>query len=344
MTSAEDAVAPEPAARGRQRLRRPGRSRAAYAFVLPLLAIFAAFYAWPALNTVLSSGFEWGLINPWRLTEPGSWEFVGLGNYSETLGSESFWNAVVNTTIWLVFFPLLVTGVSLIVSILIWFAGRGLAPLLFRTAFILPMTISLAAVGVIWGFVYNPDPDFGLLNAVVGALDLDFEIDWGPLHLQTGQWLSDLGSLDLGFTELRLTNLSLIAPAVWAFIGFGVITFTAGLTSVDQDLIDAARVDGARLRHVIRYVLIPQLRGSLVIVAVVSVIFALRTFDIVYVLTDGGPGSDTEVLALLLFKQAFVFLDEPDAGLATTVAVLLSLVLVAGAYPYLRRLLEGTPR
>jgi raffinose/stachyose/melibiose transport system permease protein len=321
-------------ARGRER-------RVAYAFVMPLVAVFAGFYLWPALNTVLSSFFEWGLLGPWRLTEPGNWDFVGLGNYSETLGDPVFWTSVVNTMIWLVFFPLLITGLSLTISILIWFAGRGVGPVIFRTAFILPMTISLAAVGVIWGFIYNPDPDFGLLNAVIQALHLDVAIDWGPLEFQTGQWLSDLGSLDIGFTELRFTNLSLIVPAVWAFMGFGVITFTAGLTSVDEDLIDAARVDGARLPQIVRHVLVPQLRGSLVIVGVVSVIFALRTFDIVFVLTEGGPANDTNVLALLLWKEAFVFLDSPQAGQATAIAVLLSAILIVGAYPYLRRLLEG---
>jgi ABC-type sugar transport system permease subunit len=240
--------------------------------------------------------------------------------------------------------PALVTGLSLLVAIAIWFAASGRLGTLFRTIFILPMTISLAAVGVIWGFVYNPDPDFGVLNALVRLLHLDVTINWGPLHFRTGEWLSDLGRLDLGFTELRFTNISVILPAVWAFVGFGVITFTAGLTAVSQDLIDAARVDGARARHIVRHVLVPALCGPLTIVAVVSVIFALRTFDIVYVLTGGGPAQDTQVLMLLLWQQAFVFLDSPQGGLAAAIAVLLSAVLVTGAYPYLRGLLRGAPR
>lgn len=346
--AAQTPAGPAPGPLRRRAARLAGLARAmaerhaGYAFVLPLLAIFAGFYLWPALNTLLSSFFEWGLLGPWRLTEPGNWEFAGVGNYVEVIKDPVFWTAVVNTGVWLVFFPLLITGLSLIVSILIWTTGRGIGAVIFRTAFILPMTISLAAVGVVWGFIYNPDPDFGLLNAIVGALHLDVAIDWGPLDFQTGQWLSDLGSLDLGFTELRFTNLSLIVPAVWAFLGFGVITFTAGLASVDEDLIDAARVDGARLRQVVRHVLVPQLRGSVVIVGVVSVIFALRTFDLVFVLTDGGPANDTQVLALLLWKEAFVFLDSPQAGSATAIAVLLSLVMIIGAYPYLRRMLCGS--
>jgi len=305
-----------------------------YGFVLPLFAVFVAFYLWPALNTIASSLFEWGLLNPWELQASGEWDFVGLGNYGELLGSERFWNAVLNTAVWLVLFPLLIVGVSLAVSILIWFARLGRVA--FRTVFVLPMTISLAAAGVIWSFVYNPD--FGVLSALVERLGLDGSLDLGFIHFEGGNWLSDPGVIDLGVAELRLVNLSLIVAGFWAFTGFGVITLTAGLTTMSQDLIDAATVDGARPRQIVRYVIIPQLRGPLVVVGVISVIFALRTFDIVWVMTRGGPAQDSEVLAVLLWKQAFAFLDSPQAGLATAVAVLLAALLVALAYPVLRGL------
>jgi ABC-type sugar transport system permease subunit len=95
-------------------------------------------------------------------------------------------------------------------------------------------------------------------------------------------------------------------------------------------------VDGANAAQVVRHVVLPQLRPSMVVVAVVSVIFALRTFDIVFVMTGGGPAQDTQVLALLLWQQAFTFLDTPQGGVAAAVAVLMSVALVAGAQPYLR--------
>jgi ABC-type sugar transport system permease subunit len=316
---------------------------APYLLIAPLLAIFVGFYLWPALVTVLSSFFEWGLLRPWSLVEPERWDFVGLGNYSETLTDPSFWNAALNTAIWLVVFPLLVAAFSLLVSILVWNVSRG--GTVFRTMFVLPMTISLAAAGVIWSFVYNPDPQIGMLNAVLDRLGI-LGADWrlGPLELHLGAWLSDPGVLHLGFADVRLTNLALVVPAFWVFSGFGVITLTAGLTAVSYELVEAAKVDGANAWQVARHVLVPALRGPLMVVAVVSVIFALRTFDIVYVMTEGGPAQDTMVLALLLWQQAFAFLDTPQAGLATAVAVLLSAVLVAGSYRYLRQLLAGRPR
>jgi ABC-type sugar transport system permease subunit len=340
----EAARAQAPPPRPRAARRAGGRERyVPYLLIAPLLAIFAAFYLWPALVTVLSSFFRWGLLRPWSPVEPERWNFVGLANYSETLTDASFWNAALNTAIWLLVFPLLVAAFSLLVSILIWNVARGGA--VFRTTFVLPMTISLAAAGVIWSFVYNPDPQVGMVNAVLDKLGI-LGADWrlGPLELRPGAWLSDPGVLDLGFADIRLTNLALIVPAFWVFTGFGVITLTAGLTAVSYELVEAAKVDGANAWQVARHVLVPSLRGPLVVVVVVSVIFALRTFDIVYVMTEGGPAQDTMVLALLLWQQAFAFLDTPQAGLATAVAVLLSVALVAGSWPYLRQLVAGRPR
>lgn len=307
-----------------------------YLFTAPLVAVFVGFYLWPAVQTIGSSFFRWGLLNPWDPFDPGGWDYVGLDNYAEILSSESFWNATVNTAIWLVALPLLVGVFSLALAILVWFAGRGSS--VYRSIFVLPLTISLAAIGVIWTFVYNPDPDIGVLNAVLAAVGLDdANIDIGWFQLHVGDWLSNPGQLAIGPIEIKFANLAVIMPAFWAFTGFGVITFTAGLTALPGDLVEAARVDGARPLQIVRHVIIPSLRGPMIVVLVQMVIFALRTFDIVYVMTGGGPAEDSMVLALLLWKQAFEFLDSPQAGQSAAIAVLLSVVLVAGAYPYLRR-------
>jgi ABC-type sugar transport system permease subunit len=177
-----------------------------------------------------------------------------------------------------------------------------------------------------------------VLTRFVEWAGIDFSLNWGPLQFQMGQWLSDPGIVDLGFMQIRLLNLSLIVAGFWAFTGFGVITFTAGLTAVSVELVEAALVDGARARQVVRHILIPQLKGPMTIVSTISVIFALRTFDVVWVITQGGPAQDSEVLAVLLWKQAFVFLDSPQAGRATALAIIMSAVLIGAAWPYLRGL------
>jgi len=316
---------------------RPRRERwVPLLFIGPLLTVFAAFYLWPAMQTVAASFFQWGLLNPWQPSDPGSWHFVGVDNYTSVLSSGDFWNATVNTLIWLIALPLLVGVFSIGLALLVWFLGRGSS--VFRSVFVLPLTISLAAIGVMWTFVYNPDPNIGVLNAFLKLLHLDgagVDLGWFQLHI--GSWLSNLGQISLGPVSIKLTNLALVIPAFWAFTGFGVITFTAGLTSLPDDLLEAAKIDGANAWQTVRHVIIPNLRGPMVIVLVQMVIFALRTFDIVYVMTNGGPSQDTMVLALLLWQQAFTYLDTPQAGQAAAIAVLLSGAMIVGAYPYLRR-------
>lgn len=305
-----------PSAERGGRGRRPGSprkgSRAGYGFVTPLMAVFAMFYLWPVIQSVLSSFFTWGLLRPWKPLDTSTWNFAGLDNYRQALTDREFWDAALNSLLWLITFPLLVTAVSLLIAITIWHARRWSA--LFRTVFVLPMTISLAAAGVIWTFIYNPDRHIGVLNAVLHTLHLDGQLNWGPLHLRTGQWLSDIGTLNLGFTQIHLVNFAVIIAAVWAFAGYGVVTFTAGLSSLPSELLDSAKVDGAGTVQMVRHVIVPHLRAPMRIVFVVSVIFALRTFDIVYVTTQGGPGTDSTVLGLLPWQEAFAYLTTPRLG------------------------------
>lgn len=318
-----------------------GRVRAAYLFVLPAVLIFALFYLWPAINTIVSSLFTWSILSPWQLADPSTWRFAGLGNYADVLTDGRFWNAALNTAIWLVLFPIIATILSLILALAVWEVGR--AARAFRTVFVLPMTVSLTAAGVLWVLVFNPD--FGVLPAMLGVVGLDGAVfDAGPLHLRLADWLSNPGTLDLGFATINLVNLSAIMPAVWALTGFGVISFTAGLTSISPELIEAGRVEGANRFQVARHIVVPQLRGAMIIVAVVFVIYALRTFDVVWVTTQGGPGTDSEVVAILLWREALAFFDSPSAGQATAIAVLLSVVMIVGAYPYLRSLLREAPQ
>jgi raffinose/stachyose/melibiose transport system permease protein len=316
--------------------RRQGRG-GAYLFILPALVVFTLFYVYPALNTLLSSLFRWGVLSPWQPFAPDTWRFVGLENYALVLGDERFWNSVLNTAVWLIIFPLASTLFSLLVAVLIWQVRLGQR--IFRSIFVMPLTVSLTAAGVLWALVYNPD--FGVLTAMMKAVGLHGTVlHLGPLELRFADWLSNLGTLDLGFAQLSLVNLAVIAPAFWALTGFGVISFTAGLSSLDQEQVEAARVEGANGRQVLRHVIIPSLRGATIIVGIVFVIYALRTFDAVWVTTRGGPGTDTEVVAVLLWRKALEFFDTPSGGQATAIAFLLTAVLVVGAYPYLRSLLR----
>ncbi|MFQ6020011.1 MAG: carbohydrate ABC transporter permease, partial [Dehalococcoidia bacterium] len=243
-------------------------------FLIPALGIFAAFYAWPAIGTISGSFFRWDLLNPFDLLNPGEHDFVGLNNYFDLFGSERFRNAAVNTAIWLVVFPIATTALGLFLAVLIYEISLGATA--FRSIFFLPMTISLAATGVIWTFMY--DPDFGTLTSIVEALHLDSQVDAGPVEFTLSRWLSNPGSIDLGITQIRLINLSLVLPAVWLWTGFSVIIFTAGLMGIPKELIESTQVEGASGWQRFRYIMLPLLRGPLTIVGIIAVIFALRVF------------------------------------------------------------------
>ncbi len=340
MTTTSLYYPPTRAATGRTTRGHHLRRRATpYLFVLPIFVVFTLFYLWPTLVTVASSFFTWGMLRPWQPFDPSGWNFAGLSNYAGTLDDPAFWNAAMNSAVWLIAFPALVLGLSYPLAILIWYAGR--AGGLFRGVFILPMTISMAAAGVIWTFFYNPDPDKGVLNAllsVVGLEDASFSV--GPLQVHFGHWLSDPGTLHLGVVDVPLVNLFVVVAAVWTFVGFGVITFSAGLTSVPTELLEAARLDGAGRLQLVRHIITPELRPSILVVTVISVIFALRTFDVVFVTTGGGPANDSEVLGMLVWNQTFQYLDTPQGGVAASVAVLMSVAMILLAVPYIRATLR----
>jgi ABC-type sugar transport system permease subunit len=311
-----------------------------YLFVAPLFVVFAAFYLWPAISTVLSSLFQWGMLNPWQTQSVDQWNLVGGSNYSTALSNPDYWNAALNSAIWLIVLPTLVLAISFPVAVMIWNAKRFSG--LFRAVFILPMTISLTAAGVIWSFIYDPSPSKGVLNGILNQFGLaDASFTLGPLHVQFGHWLSNAGVLNLGFADIRLVNVFVIIPAVWAFAGFGVVTFSAALTSVPDELIDAAKMDGAGTLQLVRHVIVPTLRPTIMVVTIVSVIFALRTFDIVFVTTGGGPAQSTEVLAMLIWQQVFQFLDTPQGGLAAAGAVIMSAAMIVLAIPYIRSTLRS---
>lgn len=306
-----------------------------YLFIAPMMLIFAVFILLPIAESLLSSFFTWGLLNPWRLFDPETWNFAGLGNYEAAFASEDVREAALNTATWLLLLPALVVVVSLVLSLLLWSLRRGSAVL--RIVFVAPMTISLASAGVIWGLLYNTDPSVGVLNGVLSKLGILGD-EWiiGPMTLRPGMWLAGLGTIDLGFASFPLTNLALIAVAVWAFTGFGVITLTAGLTSISPEIIEAAQVDGASKWQTVRHIMLPLLKGPIAMVYVICIVYALRTFDLVFTMTGGGPGRETSVLALVIYQKGYQFLNSPQGGQAAALAVIMAAVMLLCSFPYLR--------
>lgn len=263
------------ARRGR-RDRLPGEPRAiGYLYVGPAFVIFAAFTLVPLLHAVNLSFFDWDGLTP------GTW--VGLRNYGDFFTDPVIRSSYLHTLVLIVFFSFLPISIGLLLA-----AGlsrvriRGLT--FFRTVLFLPVVITNVVVAVAWAWIYAPD---GPLNSLLSAIGLG------------------------GFARAWLGDFTFALPAVglvgtWGEFGFCMILFIAGVMKIPSSLYEAARVDGAGPVREFFAVTLPGLRNELTVVLVLTVIDALSTFDLVYVMTGGGPGTATSVPAFQVYNRAFL--------------------------------------
>lgn len=273
-------------------LRRVGAGTAGrirpWLWVLPALAFVSVFLVYPAVATLVRS-----------FRDRADHGFVGLENYRWFFTDEDSLIALRNNAIWAVVLPLVVVGLGLLLAV---FADRVRYEVVVRTIVFLPMAISAVAAGVIWRLMYDVDPDVGTLNAALGASD------GSPVP-----WLS----------SQPLNNLMLVVVGIWMMAGLAVVVLSAALKDVPAELVEAARLDGANEFQVFRHVMYPQLRPTVGVVATTLIIFALKTFDVVYVMTNGNFG--TEVVANELYKQLFSYGRQERAA---TLAIVLFLATI----------------
>lgn len=272
----------------------PGEPRAiGYAYVLPALVVYALFVLAPFLHTVVLSFFSWDGIGPTT--------FVGLENYQEVWNSPVFRSAFVHSVILIIFYAVLPVLLALIlVSVMTRSRVRGLT--FFRTALFLPYIVAPTAVAVIWRWLLAPE---GPINAILTAIGL------GSL---TRPWLGD-------FT-FALPSVGLVGT--WVMSGLVLVLLLAGAQKISTSLYEAARIDGAGAWWEFWAVTLPGLRYELAVVLVLTVTAALRNFDVIYVLTSGGPGTSTVVPSYLVYQQAFIV---GQLGAAAAIGFVLAVII-----------------
>jgi multiple sugar transport system permease protein/raffinose/stachyose/melibiose transport system permease protein len=285
----------------------PGRRRAAvpkvvWAFLAVPALVEVALVFWPALNSFYLSLTKW---NGLGVAQP-----VGLDNYHELFSDGVFRGALQNNVIWAVGFGGLSVLGGLALALALNRPRRGVG--LYRSAIYLPMVFSLAVTGLFWRVQYQPD---GSVNTLLGAVGLS---GWER------QWLAD------PHTALY----AVLVAAVWRQVGYVMVLYLAGLKGTDPTLDDAAATDGASAWQRFRFVIWPQLRGVNTVVFAVTVIDSLRTFDIVWAMTQGGPYHSSELLSTYMFQQGFTFL---NLGYASAIAVVIFALALVFIITYLVR-------
>jgi raffinose/stachyose/melibiose transport system permease protein len=279
-----------------------------YLFIFPALFIYGLFIFIPILNTLRLSFHAW--------TGFSDAQFIGLDNYRQLWSDGVFRTALMNNVQFIVFY----TAFPIIIGLILTAALtrrriRGLS--IFRAGFFIPYVMPMVVVGVVWRWLYNPL--FGPLNNGLKQIGLDA---WAK------PWLGDF--------DYALPAVGLIAT--WVQYGFCMVLFIAGVQKIDETLYDAAKVDGANAWHQLRHITIPGIRAEISVAAVTTFIAALRIFDLVFVTTRGGPGEQTMVTSMWLYRNAFQI---NRVGYAASIAVVQSVLILGISYVLVRFLNTG---
>ena len=282
-------------------LRRPLRFRGplvGVCFVLPAAALFALFIAYPVVETFRLSFFDWDGIAPIKT-------FIAFDNFLELVNDDRFfWKAVRNTLLW--------AAVTVPATMLL---GLGLALALdrklrfrnvYRTAFFVPVVMSAIVIGAVWSWLYNPE--FGVINEAFGSLGL------GGKHV----WLGDPS----------LALWASMFTSVWRWTGLIMLFYLAALQTIPDDIYKAARVDGASEWSQIRRITLPLVKPMTALLILLGTIGAFKEFEIIFILTGGGPAHTTDLLSIQIFNEG-LRLSRPGYGAAISVFLLIATIAVA---------------
>src|ERR1700754_460941 len=275
------------------------RNRAALMFLLPGALIFAIYVVYPVLNSIMLSFYNWDGRTPRT--------FIGFANYAELIQADTFYVALKNNVLWLVLF-LLAPPIGLAFALYLNQNVRGIR--LVKSLFFAPFVLPGVVVGLVFSWFY--DPTFGLLKLIIGY-----------------------GIPVLG--DPHYVTYGIIFAALWPQIPFCMILYLTGLTGINSEIIEAARMEGAQGFKLLWHIILPQLRPATFMAFVLTVIGALRSFDLIAVMSGGGPFDSSTVLAYYMYDQAIKYYRE---GYSAAIAVVLFAIMLVYIVFHLRRMLR----
>jgi alpha-glucoside transport system permease protein len=272
-------------------------------WLLPALALLTFFLVYPTINTILLS-FQ---------NQRGT-AFVGLENYIYSFTNPVMLSAFRNNLLWLMVFPTITLSIALAIAILaerVWYEN------FVKAIVFIPMAISFVAAGGIWKLMYDYQPPVrpqtGTVNAFLNTIIPDY---------QPVAWL----------INFPINNIALIFIGIWMYTGFATVILSAGLKSIPDELMEAARIDGAGELQIFRAITLPLLASTIAVVATTMIISVLKIFDIIYIMTNGN--FETEVIANRMYKELFTF---HHLGRASSIATILLLLTIPVMLANIRR-------
>jgi ABC-type sugar transport system permease subunit len=273
-----------------------------YAFIAPAFLLYAVFFIYPFVVSIYYSFVKW--------SGGGTKEFVGLANYRRLFSDTLLWQALSHNLVWVVGGTIIPIAIALLLGALMWRGARGL--LVFRTIFFLPVVLAEVVIAIIWNWIYHPL--FGALNQMLTAIGLG--------SLARG-WLGDPDT----------ALLAVLVTAIWSYFGFAFVIIMAGLQDVSVDLVEAAMIDGANGWQRFVYIVIPELRHVLTMITAFTLIGGFNVFVIIFIMTQGGPGTATQVIGTYTYRTAF---QESDIGYGATLSLVMTTISLLASYLFIR--------
>ena len=269
-----------------------------YLYLVPIVAFVGGLIYYAIYYTAEVSLFDWNGISPERT-------FIGLENYWDIIRDPVFHKILLNTIVFAGLTIFIQMALGLLIAVLLKFSV--VLKTVYKVIFFLPVVTAPAISSFVFRRIYSAD---GELNQALSAIGL------GGL---TQVWLADP----------KLALFSVAAINIWHWTGFSFLLYFAALTMIDRSIYEAALLDGASFFQMLRYVTLPLLKATHITLIILGVIGALKTFDVVYLTTGGGPGRATELMATYIFKKSIVEFDAGYAAALSIVLLLLALVITA---------------
>lgn len=273
------------------RVTRRAQTRLGILMVAPLMILTIVFFLFP-----LGSAIYYSFVRYDGLT--ANPPFVGFDNYVRMFTDPEMWHALGNNLIWIVIGTITPLALGLLTALLLWQIRRGST--LYRLLLFFPYVLPGVAIGIVWGWIY--DPINGWLNTALRGVGLG--------ALATG-WL---GNPDTAL-------YAVLATAIWATFGFVMLIFLSALRNVDQELVDASRLDRANGLQRLWHVILPQIMPVFLMVTTITLVGGFSVFDIIFIMTGGGPANATDVLGTYAYTNAFQL---NDISYGTTLAMLIT--------------------
>ncbi|NOU77477.1 ABC transporter permease subunit [Paenibacillus sp. LMG 31459] len=264
-------------------------------FMMPAFIIFSMFIVIPMISSFYFSLTDWNGLNP-------HFNFIGLKNYRNLIRDTEVWIALKNTVIFALLVTILQNVLSLGLAMLV--DGTGWITRFLRVFYLIPALLSALAIGFIWSYMYNPV--FGVINLALENIGLS---SW------TQDWLGDP----------KWSMLSVVFTNIWQWAGLSLVIYLAGLQAIPSDLYEAADIDGANRWHQFKHITFPLIAPAFTVNILISIIGSFKVFDIIFVMTKGGPGTATESLAILLYKKAFNY---NEMGYGTAIAIVMFFIIL----------------